>query len=75
MFSKIIGFKNKKDSETIRSQNSRDFDEYTTIGEGFKFARSNLVSKFLVESWNFSCVDRTRKDKTEDMVISLKYIS
>jgi len=45
----------------------RNWHEYTTIGQGFLFAKSNTVSKFLVESFNHNCVERTKKNVTEDI--------
>ncbi len=63
MYHKIMGFNGPKDSATIKKANpERNWDGYTTIGEGFKFAKSNKISKYFIESYNYNCVERTKKN-------------
>jgi hypothetical protein len=71
LFNKIVGFSNKKDSESVKSGTpGRDFSDYTTINTGFVFAKSYINTKFLVESWNYSCVDRGLKVTTNPDLVS-----
>ncbi len=71
LFKQIIGFKDKKESDFFRINNTeRDWSEYTTIGLGIEFARRNPCTKYLVESMNYNCVIRGQKNiNAEKLVI------
>jgi len=48
LFQQIIGFKDKKESDFFRINNTeRDWSEYTTIGLGIEFARRNFYNLLL----------------------------
>jgi hypothetical protein len=70
LFGKIVGFKDKSERDiVVRLNYERCWEDYTTIGEGFRFARKNPVSHFLVESWNYSCVAKlATMEEAEEMV-------
>ena len=73
LFEKIVGFKDKSERDiVVRLNPGRSWDEYSTVGEGLRFARRNPVSNFLVESWNYSCVEMLADMKISQEMVNLR---
>ena len=76
LFEKIVGFKDKTEKDiVVRLNPERCWDDYSTIGEGLRFARRNPVSHFLVESWNYSCVAKLADMKDSENMVNLSNFS
>ena len=70
-FPKIIGFVYGRESIHLRKYGTdpNKYKDYTTIDTGLRHVRSNNLTKFKIESWNYSVARRAANSDDPEMVI------